>query len=126
MYLHVFLDIRIEDKGSYIYNVHMEGGRGFLKFFRCFWILYFLDNRFIVHFCGWRGCDGGGSQNCLFFVNVIKVINVWFLIMEIVQGNIFFFNVTINIYYMHHVRYLLKNSNDRRRSGCDNFALKLV
>ena len=41
--------------GSYIYDVHTEGGGGVLKFATCLRILLFLNNRYIVHFCGWWG-----------------------------------------------------------------------
>ena len=30
-----------------------KGGGGVLKFVTCLWILLFLNNRSIVHFCGW-------------------------------------------------------------------------
>ena len=32
-----------------------KGGEGVLKFVMCLWILLFLNNRSIVHFCGWWG-----------------------------------------------------------------------
>ena len=52
--------------GPYIYDVHTEGGRGkaggavggVLKFVLCLHILLFLNNRSIVHFCGWLGQEG--------------------------------------------------------------------
>ena len=40
-----------------------RGGEGILKFATCLWILLFLNNRSIVHFCGWWGYGGGGSKN---------------------------------------------------------------
>ena len=47
-----------------------KGGGGVLKFVTCLRMLFFLNNRSIVHFCGWWGV--GGSKNWSFFVDVIN------------------------------------------------------
>ena len=42
-----------------------QGGGEVLKFVACFWILLFLNNRSIVHFCGWWGWGGKKIGNFL-------------------------------------------------------------
>ena len=48
-----------------------KGGEGVLKYFTCLWIVYFLNNRSIVHFCGM----GIGCASEL--VSFAGVINEW-------------------------------------------------
>ena len=45
-------------KRPYIYDVRTEWRWKVLKVVACLWILLFLNNRSIVHFCGWRGQEG--------------------------------------------------------------------
>ena len=60
----------------------MAGGRwGVLKFVACLWVLLFLNNRPIVHYCGWRkvGVRGVtiliifcGSRECMYEIVSFK------------------------------------------------------
>ena len=43
-----------------------EGG-GVLKFVRCFWILFFLNNTSIVHFCRWWWWEGRRVKKLVIF-----------------------------------------------------------
>ena len=53
--------------GPYIYDVYTEGWGGeVLKFVKCLRILLFLNNRSIVHFCGWWS-KGAGVKNLVTF-----------------------------------------------------------
>ena len=52
-------------------SILKEDEGGDLKFVTCLWLQLFLNNRSIVHFCGWRGCWGHKIGH--FFVDVINV-----------------------------------------------------
>ena len=42
-------------------------GAGVWKFFRCLWILLFLNNTSIVHFCRWWGWEGARVRKLVIF-----------------------------------------------------------
>ena len=75
----------------YVYDVHMEGGGGVLKFVTC--LQFFLNNRSIVHFCRCR--ELGVTQLVIFCGHHKCVATKWFKTTanSVIRGSSSFLNI---------------------------------